>query len=139
MDSLILKEKKEPFIFILSSIGDPSLGYISVAGNSNLPFEIKRTYWTYFTPHNVERGNHAHKKLEQIIVAVAGVIDFELESTEGKKYSFKLDNPDKGLYIPQKYWRTIRFSHNAVLLCLASMEYQADDYIRNYDDFKKIN
>ena len=134
---LISNEKKEPFIFFFSQIGNPSLGYISVAGNSNLPFEPKRVYWTYFTPNNVERGNHAHKELEQIIIAVSGSMEFDLESIEGKKFKFILDNPNKALYIPKKYWRVIRFSHNSVLLCLASLEYDKDDYIREYNIFKK--
>lgn len=128
---------KHPYIIDLKSIGSPELGYLTVAEFPlNIPFPIKRTYWTYFTPHNVERGNHGHKELEQIIVAVNGIIAFDLESRDGKKFNFKLDNPDKGLFIPKKYWRIIHFSHNAVMLCMASLEYDKDDYIRNYDDFK---
>lgn len=131
------QQKNTPFTFLLPKIGEPALGYITVASNSQLPFKPKRVYWTYFTPDSVERGNHAHKKLRQIIVAVNGSIEFKLESTTGKKFNFKLDSPDKALYIPEKYWRTIRFSHNAVLLCLASLEYDKDDYIREYQDLKK--
>ena len=132
---------QKPHIIEFKPVGSSELGYITVAEYSkNIPFEIKRVYWTYFTPHNVERGNHAHKTLHQVIVAVSGVIDFELESREGEKYNFKLDNPNKALYIPKEYWRVIKFSHNAVLLCLASLEYEASDYIRDYDAFKqKIN
>lgn len=128
---------KEPHLIALKAIGSSGIGYLTVAEYpSNVPFPVKRTYWTYFTPNNVERGNHGHKELEQVIIAVNGVIEFELESINGKKYSFKLDNPDTGLYIPKKYWRVIHFSHSAVLLCLASLEYDKDDYIRNYADFK---
>ena len=86
---------------------------------------------------DVVRGNHAHKALSQIIFAVSGIIDFELENTAGEKYSFKLDKPDMGLYIPPMHWRIIKFSHNAVLLCLASDVYDENDYIRNYQDFKQ--
>lgn len=126
-----------PSIHKFSSIGNMQLGYITVAENgAKLPFEIKRTYWTYYTPHDVVRGNHAHKALHQLIFAVSGVIDFELENTAGEKYSFKLDKPDMGLYIPPLHWRVIKFSHSAVLLCLASEVYVEDDYIRSYDDFK---
>lgn len=126
-----------PSIYKFSSIGSLELGYITVAENgAKLPFEIKRTYWTYYTPHDVVRGNHAHKALHQLIFAVAGVIDFELENTKGEKYSFKLDKPDMGLYIPPMHWRVIKFSHSAVLLCLASEIYLEDDYIRDYNTFK---
>ena len=119
------------------SIGQPDLGYISVAQYQELiPFEIKRVYWTYFTPNHIIRGNHAHKKLQQVIVAVSGIIDFTLEDPDGNKYEFVLDNPNKGIVIPEGYWRTIRFSHSAVLLCLASENYDENDYIRDYSEFK---
>jgi hypothetical protein len=130
---------EHPYLIDLKSIGSSELGFITVAEfPKNIPFEIKRTYWTYFTPNNVERGNHAHRQLQQIIVAVAGVIEFDLESKQGEKFNFRLDNPNKGLYIPKEYWRVIHFSHNAVLLCLASLVYDANDYIRDYADFKAV-
>ncbi|MBN2894197.1 MAG: FdtA/QdtA family cupin domain-containing protein [Bacteroidales bacterium] len=130
--------KNNPYLINLSSIGSSSLGYITVAeGMENIPFEIKRVYWTYFTPNDVERGNHAHKKLEQVIVAVSGVIKFSLEDIKGNMIEFVLDSPSKGLYIPSMYWRTIKFSHNAVLLCLASQHYDENDYIRSLNLFRK--
>lgn len=130
--------KNKPDLISLNKIGIPSLGYISVLENEGgiLPFKIKRVYWTYFTPNHVKRGAHAHKELEQLIVAVSGIIDFELEDKKGNKYQFTLNSPDKGLYIPKGYWRDIRFSHNAVLLCLASEKYNEKDYIRSYNEFK---
>ena len=122
----------------LSSIGSSDLGFITVAEyQNNIPFEIKRVYWTYYTPNKVTRGHHAHKALEQCIFAVSGQIDFELTSQPGKTFKFKLDSPEKGLYIPPMYWRTIKFSHNAVLLCLASEVYKENDYLRNFDEFIK--
>ena len=122
-----------------SSIGQPDIGYISIAEYQDLvPFKINRVYWTYFTPNHVIRGNHAHKSLKQIIVAVCGVIDFKLEDRDGNTYEFVLDSPEKGIFIPEGYWRTIRFSHSAVLLCLASEKYDENDYIRDYSVFKKI-
>lgn len=128
----------KPKLINLNKIGSPNLGYISVLENEDgiIPFEIKRVYWTYFTPNHVKRGAHAHKKLEQVIVAVSGIIDFRLEDKDGNEFTFKLDKPDIGLYIPKGYWRDIRFSHNAVLLCLASEKYNEKDYIRNYEEFK---
>lgn len=125
-----------PKIIEINKIGNSSLGYISILENSNLPFEIKRVYWTYFTPNEVKRGGHAHKKLQQIIVAVSGIIEFNTEDLKGNKASFTLDTPSKGLYIPQLIWRDIQFSHNAVLLCLASEEYDEADYFRDYQEFK---
>lgn len=127
-----------PRFFELSKIGSPALGYITVGQNSGLPFAIQRVYWTYYTPDSVVRGHHAHRELEQLIFAVSGRIEFTLESPNGRHETFVLDSPNVGLYIPRHYWRTIKFSHNAVLMCLASLEYQEDEYIRDYEEFKAL-
>lgn len=127
-----------PRLIEFSKIGSPALGYITVGENSNLPFTIQRVYWTYFTPDSVIRGHHAHYDLEQMIFATSGRIEFLLEDLEGKKELFTLDSPNVGLYIPKGYWRTIKFSHNAVLMCLASKEYEETDYIRDYEVFKSF-
>jgi hypothetical protein len=127
-----------PQLIEFPKIGSPALGYITVAENSGLPFTVKRVYWTYFTPDSVERGQHAHYALEQVIFATSGRIEFTLEALDGKVETFVLDSPNKGLYIPRGYWRTIKFSHNAVLLCLASLEYDENEYIRDYSAFKAL-
>lgn len=126
-----------PHIINLNKIGSPELGYITIAEQQkNIPFDIKRVYWTYYTPQDVSRGGHAHKNLQQLIVAVSGTITFNTEDKDGKKEVFVLDSPNTGLYIPKLVWRDIKFSHSAVLLCLASELYDEDDYFRNYQDFK---
>ncbi|MCL6261232.1 FdtA/QdtA family cupin domain-containing protein [Aquiflexum sp. TKW24L] len=125
----------KPQLVDFQKVGSSSLGYISVA--EELPFEIKRVYWTYYAPHEVTRGHHAHKELKQVIFAVSGSIKFELENIAGQKTKFVLDSPDIGLYIPKLYWRTMQFSHNAVLLCLASDLFLEEDYIRDYNSFKR--
>lgn len=127
-----------PHLVQFAKIGDPALGYITVSQNSELPFSIERVYWTYYTPDSVIRGHHAHYALEQIIFATSGRIEFELEALDGAKETFVLDSPHIGLYIPKLYWRTIKFSHNAVLMCLASMEHDESDYIRDYQTFKEL-
>lgn len=129
---------KKPHVIDFNKIGSPNLGYISVGENhQNIPFEIKRVYWTYYTPQDVTRGGHAHYDLEQVIVAASGMITFITEDLEGKKEEFILDSPDKGLFIPKLIWRDIKFSHNAVLLCMASEKYIELDYIRDYEIFIK--
>ena len=126
-----------PVIIDFPGIGSSQLGFISVAEQGiNVPFEIKRVYWTYFTPNEVKRGGHAHIKLEQIVFAVSGIIKLNTEDVFGNKLEFILDRPYMGLYIPKLTWRDIEFSHSAVLLCLASCIYQEDDYIRDYEEFK---
>ena len=129
---------EKPRIINFEQIGTPTLGYISVAEIShNIPFEIKRVYWTYYIPHHLTRGNHSHRALEQVIISVSGVIHFEFENNKGEVFEFVLDNPSKGVYVPPGYWRRMKFSHNAVLLCMASELYDEGDYIRDYEVFKK--
>ena len=128
----------KPHLINFNKIGSPNLGYISVGENhENIPFELKRVYWTYYTPQDVTRGGHAHYDLEQVIVAVSGTITFTTEDLQGNQQEFILDSPDKGLYIPKLIWRDIKFSHNAVLLCMASEKYIESDYIRDYETFIK--
>lgn len=126
-----------PHLIHLPKIGDTALGYITVYENSY--FKANRVYWTYFTPDNVERGNHAHKMLQQLIFAVSGSIEFEIEALDDTIQKFTLNKPNIGLYIPPYHWRKITFSHNAVLLCLASEEFKESDYIRNYQEFKSLS
>jgi len=133
-----MTEKISAGYYEVASIGESDLGFISIAEYpSNIPFKIKRVYWTYFTPQNVVRGSHAHKELHQLIFAVAGTITFYTEDRNGNKAEFILSEPSKGIYLPPYVWRDIKFSHNAVLLCLASEGYNEDDYIRNFEDFIK--
>jgi hypothetical protein len=127
-----------PKLIELPMIGSPNLGYITVGeAEINIPFEIKRVYWTYYTPNEVLRGGHAHKRLEQLIFAASGKIIFNTEDCFGAKKKFELEKPHLGLYLPPYTWRDIQFSHSAVLLCLASTYYEESDYIRDYEEFRK--
>lgn len=125
-----------PHIVKLGKIGDTITGFITVAENSKMPFPIERVHWTYSTPESVTRGNHAHKNLKQILVAVAGRIKIDTETIDGTRNSFMLDSPDKGLFLPSRCWRTLHFSNGAVLMCLASMAFDEKDYIRDYEAFR---
>lgn len=125
--------KSTPFVLEFPSIGDSSLGYLSVAEElSVVPFSIARVYWTYYTPQNVTRGGHANIEKELVLVAVAGTITVTTELQNGAKERFVLDRPDTGLYIPKLCWHTMQYSHNAVQMVLASNLYSEADYIRDY-------
>lgn len=132
-----MRDYTSPFIIEFPKIGSSSLGYISVAENENLPFVPKRLYWTYFTPEEVERGGHSHYELQQILIAVAGRIQVTTELIGGKKETFLLEQPNIGLFIPKMCWRDMKYSHNAVQICVASIEYDEKDYIRDYSEFLK--
>ncbi|MCT3808549.1 dTDP-6-deoxy-3,4-keto-hexulose isomerase [Elizabethkingia anophelis] len=124
-----------PFIIEFPKIGQSSLGYISIAEKDNLPFIPKRIYWTYYTPEEVERGGHSHYDLHQILVAVSGRIEITTELLNGDKRTFLLEKPNIGLFIPKMCWRTMKYTHNAVQMCIASNEYDEKDYIREYNVF----
>ena len=127
-----------PAIINFPKIGNSSLGYISLAENETLPFKVKRVYWTYFTPEDIERGGHAHHNLEQILVAVAGKITVHTEMPDGSKENFVLESPNPGVSLPKYCWHIMQYSHNAVQMCIASMVYDENDYIRDYEEFKKL-
>ena len=101
-----------------------------------IPFKIKRSYWIYDVPGGEERGAHAYKSNQEFIVSLSGSFDVTLDNGVEKK-TFSLNRSYYGLYIPSGWWRTIdNFSTNSFALILASVSYNADDYIRDYEEFK---
>lgn len=108
---------------------------IALESNKNLPFAIKRVYYIYDTLPDAERGFHAHKQLEQLVVAMDGACEFVLDD-EKKRESVWLNRPDVGLYIGKNMWREMRnFSYGCKLMILASDYYDESEYIRDYDEF----
>ena len=110
-------------------------GYLSVVeGGIDIPFEIKRIYYLYMVPE-AARGAHAHKQLEQLMIATSGSVHVTMDDGTNKK-TFVLDKPWKGLLVAPGLWRTLDdFSNGAVCMVLASEVYQVEDYIRDYNDF----
>jgi dTDP-4-dehydrorhamnose 3,5-epimerase-like enzyme len=128
----------KPHIIELPRLGNIEIGYISPINTiGGLPFDIKRTFVTYYTPDLIVRGRHAHYATEQFLVAVNGKIVVNTENAQGELDSFLLDTPYKGLYIPPNVWHTMQYQKDAVQLVFASTEYDEKDYIRNYESFKE--
>ncbi|MXV52832.1 WxcM-like domain-containing protein [Pedobacter sp. HMF7647] len=126
----------QPYLIQFESIGSSELGFISVGQEfENIPFSIKRTYWTYYTPQSIKRGGHANIDKELVLVAVSGNIRITTELIDGSRAEFKLESPDVGLYLPKLCWHTMQYSHSAVQLVIASNEYDEADYIRDYNQF----
>ena len=119
----------------IPSINDPR-GNLAVLENSKLPFEIKRVYYLYDVPSGSRRGGHAHEGLLQLIVPLSG--SFELVLKDGIiEKTVMLHNPTRGVLIPTMTWRELRnFSAGAVCLVLASQEFDEEDYIRDWEEFK---
>ena len=124
-------------IISLPKISDPRGNLSFIEGNKHIPFEIKRVYYLYDVPAEAERGGHGHRKLQQLIVPLAGSFEFIVDDGINKQ-SFYLKRPWEGLYIPPMTWRDIgNFSSGAVCLVLASEYYDEADYFRDYDEFLK--
>lgn len=111
-------------------------GNLTVVENGvTLPFDVKRVYYLYDVPGGESRGAHAHKDLEQLIVAVSGSFTVTLDDGTNKR-SFFLNRPYQGLYVRPGLWRDlVDFSSGAVCMVLASEIYLEQDYIRDYQEF----
>ena len=115
---------------------DEASGAITVATSlADCPFEIKRLYWIHGANAGEVRGQHAHRYLSQLLVAVAGAFEIAITG-DGEPHSFHLDTPRRGLLLGPGYWRVIRaIPAGSVLLVAASTVYDEGDYIRDYEQF----
>lgn len=121
----------------LKVIGDERGKLVSIESSKNIPFDIKRVYYIFDTLPDQERGKHAHKNLEQLIIAIDGACQFVLDDGT-KRETVWLNRPDVGLYIGKNMWREMRhFSYGCKLMVLASDFYNEVEYIRDYLVFKK--
>jgi dTDP-4-dehydrorhamnose 3,5-epimerase-like enzyme len=109
-----------------------------VEQNNHIPFEIKRTYWIYDVPGGEDRGGHAFRENQEVVIALSGAFDVEVDDGVNRK-KFSLNRSYYGLYIPSGLWRTMEnFSTNSFALEFGSVVYSADDYIRDYNDFLEL-
>jgi hypothetical protein len=114
-------------------------GNISVVENEKtIPFGVKRAYYLYDVPGGESRGGHAHKELQQLIIAASGSFNVTLDDGNVKR-TLTLNRPYQGLLVVSGIWRELNdFSSGSVCLVLASHPYDASDYIREYDKFIKF-
>jgi hypothetical protein len=106
---------------------------------SQIPFEIKRTFWTYDVPGGETRGGHAYNLQKEIIVALSGSFDVIITNADGTIEKFSLNRSYYGLYLPAKTWRHIEnFSTNSLAFHISSEFFSKSDYIRDFDEFKNL-
>ena len=116
-------------------IDNKGRGKLSVIEKSILPFEIKRVYYLYDVPSDAFRGGHAHKNLDQFMIALSGSFEVNIDDGSNNK-KFMLNKPNQGLLIPSGIWREMdNFSAGSVCLVLASEVFDESDYFRDYDSF----
>ena len=105
-----------------------------IEGNEHVPFAIQRVYYLYDVPGGESRAGHAHRRLEQLLIAASGSFDVVVDNGVEQRL-FTLNRSYFGLYLPPMLWREIQnFSSGAVCLALASLPYEESDYFRDYDD-----
>jgi len=128
---------KESRIIQLSKISDPRGNLSVIEEFKDVPFKIERTYWIYDVPGGENRGGHAYRENQEFIVALSGSFDVFLDDGFEKR-AYSLNRSYYGLYVPKGLWREmVNFSTNSLALVLSSTEYNADDYIRDYEEFLK--
>jgi len=119
----------------LRTVEDPRGALTFVEAKCDVPFSIERVYYLHGVPERGRRGGHAHRKVAEVLIAVAG--GFEVLFGDGlDERRVRLDEPRTGLYLPAGIWRELEsFAAGAVCLVLASAPYDPGEYIRDYDEF----
>ena len=122
-------------VVLLPKITDPRGNLTFIEGGNHIPFNIQRVYYLYDVPGGGERGGHAHKGLQQLIIAMSGSFDVVLDDGHEKK-RVHLNRSYNGLYVCPMIWRELdNFSSGSVCMVLASNKYEEDDYYRSYEEF----
>ena len=125
-------------IIDLPQVADPRGNLTFIEGKKHVPFEIKRAYYLYDIPGGAERGGHAHKELQQLIIAMSGSFDIVLDDGYVQE-RLHLNRSYYGLYVGPMIWREMdNFSSGSVCLVLASIYYDESDYYRDYESFLQV-
>lgn len=131
-----MKLSEQIKILEFSDLGDERGNLVVVEGSGlDIPFSIKRVFYIYGSDAEVIRGRHANRKTEFVLINVSGKSKVKVDNGYEQRI-IDLDRPRMGLYLSAMVWKDMfEFSSDSVLLVLASEHYDAEEYIRNYDDF----
>lgn len=106
---------------------------------TDIPFDIKRVFYMYGSDNDIVRGCHANRFSEFVLINVAGSSKVKVLDGEGNEIIYSLNRPKTGIYLPNMVWKEMYdFSPDSVLLCLASTHYDETEYIRDFEEYKKI-
>ena len=122
----------------LPKISDPRGNLTFIQFPDQIPFEIKRVFWTYNVPGGEIRGGHAYKTQQEVIIAISGSFDVVIKDYKGQLQRIHLNRGYEGLHIPPNTWRHLEnFSTNSVSLHLSSSVYDPMDYVTIYHEFNR--
>ncbi len=118
--------------------GDERGHLVIVEGAKDVPFDVKRVFYIYGSDADVVRGKHANRKTQFVLINVSGTSKVRVDDGRGNEQVYSLERPHTGIYLPTMIWKDMYdFSPDSVLLVLASEHYEAAEYIRDYELFKK--
>lgn len=127
---------RQPQLIELPKFADPRGNLSFLENNNQIPFKVARSYWIYDVPGGETRGGHAFKENDEFIIALSGAFDVVLDNGK-EKQKLQLNRSYYGLYVPKGWWREMEnFSTNSVAFVLSSIQYDENDYIRDYEEFK---
>ncbi len=135
-----LKENEYYKVLNFNQLGDARGHLVVIEGNQEkgVPFDIKRVFYIYGSDSEVIRGQHANKKSEFVLINLAGESKVRIDNGT-EEAIVVLDKPHMGVYLPKMVWKDMYdFSKDSVLLVLSNEHYDGSEYIRNYEEYKKL-
>ena len=123
-----------------AEFGDERGKLVVIEGGTDIPFQIRRTFYIYGSDMNVVRGKHANRKSEFVLINIGGTSKVRVDN--GKQSEIiELNRPHSGIYIPKMIWKDMYdFSEDSILLVLSSEHYDESEYIRDYDEYvREVN
>lgn len=110
-----------------------------IENDKQIPFEIKRVFWTYDVPGGEQRGGHAYHNQLELVIAISGSFDVVVKDAFGEERRYHLNRSYNGLFLPALTWRHMEnFSTNALSLHLSSGDFSENEYIRDYEQYRKF-
>lgn len=123
----------------LPQIFDPRGNLTFLQYPDQVPFEIKRVFWTYDVPGGEIRGGHAFRKQQELIIALSGSFDVVITDEQGNETRTSLNRSYQALFLPKMTWRHLEnFSTNSVALHLSDSDYLKEDYIRDFQLYQTL-
>lgn len=135
MNKVTLNDVK---LFDLKTIVANDGSLVPIESDIDVPFEIKRIFYVYGVDNQDDRGRHSHHQTKQVLICLNGSVEVLCDDGINRNV-YILDKPNKGLYIPELIWDEQRYSSkDSVLLVLSNTNYDINDYIEDYNEFKRI-